>query len=107
MEPPVSINGYTVVEYGYFRRPALPLGYVPPPDGSPPLRLVENLAICTADGVDGYYLLFCGADWEYVTYLFSETLEHTKRAPLAEFGQDVAQWCNPAEPGAAPDRGGM
>ena len=92
MEPPACINGLTVVEYGYFPRPLLPLGYVPPPDGSSPLRPVQNLAICTADGVDGYYLLFCAPDWEYVTYEFNETLEYTKRAPLAEFGLNVVEW---------------
>ena len=100
MEPPATIDGFTVVEFGYFLRPTLPLGYVPPPDGSPTLRPVQNLAICTAEGVDGYYLLFCASDWEYVIYEFNETLEYTKRAPLAEFGLDVAEWRKPAEPGA-------
>ena len=92
MEPPACIDGFVVVEYGYFPRPATPLGYVPPPDGRPPLRPVQNLAICTADGVDGYYLLFCGPDWGCVTNCFNETLEYTKRSPMVEFGQDVAAW---------------
>jgi hypothetical protein len=29
MEPPERINGYNVVEYGYFPRPMLPVGYTP------------------------------------------------------------------------------
>jgi hypothetical protein len=98
MKPPTLINGFKVVEYGFFQRPALPLGYVPPLDGTPPLRAVQNLAIGTADGVDGYYLLFCAADWGYVTYEFNETLELAKRAPLKEFGQYVQEWLKCAEP---------
>lgn len=92
MEPPTSINGFTVIEYGYFSRETLPLGYVPAQDGSVPLRPVRNLAICTAKGVDGYYLLFCDSDWNHVTQEFNETLAYTKRAPLKEFGQDVVAW---------------
>jgi hypothetical protein len=92
VEPPAFIDGFAVVEYGYFPQPILPTGYVPPPDGRPPLQPVQNLAICTADGVEGYYLLFCTPGWRYVTYSFNETLEYTKRCPVAEFGQDVAEW---------------
>jgi hypothetical protein len=91
VEPPAFIDGYAVVEYGYFPQPILPTGYVPP-DGRPPLDPVQNLAICTADGIDGYYLLCCTPDWRYVTYSFNETLEHTKQRPRAEFGQDVTEW---------------
>ena len=92
MEPPACINGFAVVEYGYFPRPLLPLDYVPPPNGTAPFRPVQNLAICTADGVAGYYLLLCAPDWKLVTYEFNETLEYTKRAPLTEFGLDVVEW---------------
>ena len=92
MESPATIDGFTVVEYGYFARPVLPAGYVPPTDGRPPLHAVQNLAICTADGVEGYYLLFCTPEWRYVTYCFNETLDYTKRVPLVEFGEDVAEW---------------
>jgi hypothetical protein len=53
---------------------------------------VQILAICTVDGVDGYYLLFCTPDWRYVTSCFNETLEYTKRSPAIEFGHDVAEW---------------
>jgi hypothetical protein len=105
MEPPEQIGGFRVVEYGYLPQPILPAGYVPPPDGRPPLRPVQNLAICTADGVEGYYLLYCDPDWRRVTYEFNETLEYTKRSPLIEFGQDVAVWHNARPSGAEPDRG--
>jgi hypothetical protein len=92
MEPPALIDGFSVVEYGYFPRPLLPIGYLPPPNGRPPLEPVQNLAICTADGVGGYYLLFCTPNWRYVTYSFHETLEYTKRCPAVEFGQEVREW---------------
>ncbi len=105
MRPPASIDGFAVVEYGFFTRPVLPMGYVPPPDGGSPLRPVQYLAICTAGGVDGYYLLFCAPDWEYVTYAFNETLEHTKQVPLREFGLDVVEWHKHAEPPIPPDGG--
>ncbi len=81
MQPPARINGYTVLEYGYFPHAALPVGYTPSQDGMPPLRPVPNLAICNADGVDGYYLLFCAPNWEYVANEFDSTLECAKRAP--------------------------
>ncbi|MBX7104148.1 MAG: hypothetical protein K1X57_08700 [Gemmataceae bacterium] len=92
VEPPERIDRFRVVEYGFFAQPILPTGYVPPPDGRSSMRPVQNLAICTAEGVDGYYLLFCEPDWQYVTYSFNETLECTKRSPLVEFGQNVAAW---------------
>ena len=91
-DPPEQIDGYRVLEYGFFPQPTLPLGYVPPPDASPPLSPVQNLAICAADGVDGFYLLFCTPDWSYVTYCFQETMEFTKRVPVVEFGHDVIAW---------------
>jgi hypothetical protein len=92
MKPPAVIDGFAVVEYGYFPEPTLPTGYVPPLDGRPPLEPVQNLAICTAVGIDGYYLLFCTPQWRYVTYSFNETLEYTKRSPVLEYGQDVGEW---------------
>src|SRR5262245_39064690 len=92
MEPPELIRGFRVVEFGFFPEPILPVGYVPPPDNHPPLEPVQNLAICTADGIDGYYLLFCTTDWRYVTYCFNETLEYAKRSPVVEFGRDVSRW---------------
>lgn len=92
MEPPERINGFTVLEYGYFPEPILPTGYLPPPDGRPPLEPVQNLAICTAPGVDGYYLFYCTPDWKYVTYSFWETLEYVRRDPEVECGQTVSQW---------------
>jgi hypothetical protein len=82
VEPPEWIDGFCVVEYGCFPQPILPTGSVPPPDGQSPLRTVQNLAICTAEGVDGYYPLFCDPNWGCVTYCFNETLEYTKRSPL-------------------------
>ena len=92
VEPPERIDGYRVEEYGFFPKPILPTGYVVPPDDRPPQRLVKNLAICTADGVNGYYLFFCEPNWRYVTYCFDETLECIKTVPLVEFGHDVAVW---------------
>lgn len=100
MEPPGTINGLAVQEFGYFPYPLLPRGYAPPKDGNVLLPPVRNLAICLADGVEGYYLLFCTADWEYVTYCFCETLEAIKRVPLIEFGQGVAEWQKSARPSA-------
>jgi hypothetical protein len=91
-EPPPEIDGFTVVEYGFFPAPTLPVGYVPPPDGRSPLEPVQNLAICIWKSVDGFYLLFCTADWRYVTSCFNETMEYTKGAPRLEFGQDVDEW---------------
>jgi hypothetical protein len=92
MGPPLHINGFRVIEYGYFLGPRLPIAYLMPPDGQAPLELVQNLAICTADNVDGYYLLFCTPDWRYVTFCFNESLEFTKRSPAIEFGQEVTMW---------------
>jgi len=91
-EPPDQINGLRVVEYGFYSEPTLPVGYVRPPGGQYQLEAVQNLAICTANGIEGYYLLFCTHDWKEVTYSFNETLEHTKRCPHSEFGHDVLQW---------------
>jgi hypothetical protein len=90
--PPKHIDGFAVVEYGFFTEPALPTGYVPPPDGHPPLEPVQNLALCIAEGVEGYYLLYCTPDWRYVTYSFDETREAATRQPVVEFGMDVAEW---------------
>jgi hypothetical protein len=89
VKPPAVIDGYVVVEFAEFPDPFLPLGYVPPPDGSASIEPIQNLAICKAHGVDGYYLLYCTADWRYVTYAFNETLAYTKRNPMLEFGLDV------------------
>jgi hypothetical protein len=92
MDVPNEINEFKVLEYGYFSEPILPKGYIPPPDGRPPLEPVQNLAICRWDGVEGYYLFYCSADWKYVTYEFNETILATKRGPLREFGRDVLEW---------------
>jgi hypothetical protein len=92
MSIPNQINGYTVVEYGFFPKPILPVGYLPPPDGGPSLKPVQNVAVCTAPGIDGFYLLYCTPDWEYVTYSFNETMEYTKRNPLIELGENVFKW---------------
>ena len=91
-EPPTSIDDYVVVEYGFFPQPLFPSGYLPPSNGRVPLQLVQNLAICSAEGVDGYYLLFCTPKWVYVTYSFNETIEATKEIPFLEFAQDVVEW---------------
>jgi hypothetical protein len=91
MSIPNQITGYTVVEYGFFPKPILPKGYLPPRVG-PLLKPVQNVAICTAPGIDGFYLLYCTPEWEYVTYSFDETMECTKRNPLVEFGENVIQW---------------
>ena len=69
---PARIDQYRVIETGAFSEPRLPLGYMPPPDGGPPLSPVRNVAICEADGVDGYYTLFCTDAWEYVTCDFND-----------------------------------
>ena len=90
-KPPAYLDNFRVIEYGFFRSPILPKGYVPPPNGKA-LLPVQNLAICTAKGVTGFYLRYCTPDWHYVTYLFNETMEHTKENPVTEFGQDVIEW---------------
>lgn len=92
MEPPAIIHGFDVVEYGFFPQPMLPIGYVAPTNGQLPSQPIQNLAICVAEEIDGYYLLFCTREWRYVTYSFNETLEFIKRSPLAEFGHDIAEW---------------
>ncbi len=92
MHPPSAINDLTVVEYGAFPEPLLPKGYTPPPNGRTPLHPMQYVAICRAAGVDGFYTVFCTPDWEYVTAEFNETIEHAKRTPLTEFGQDVTEW---------------
>lgn len=103
--PPERIDGFAVVEYGFFTEAVLPAGYVPPSDGRPPLDPVQNLAICTADGADGYYLLFCTAEWKYVTYCFHETLHFAKQDPMVHFRCDVKEWHKRTERGDAPDGG--
>jgi hypothetical protein len=92
MTAPHAIDGFAVVEFGFFAEPILPTGYVPPPDGRPPLEPVQNLAICTAVGVDGFYLLYCTPEWKQMTFSFNETMDATKRNPLVEFGRDVVHW---------------
>ena len=92
MRAPETIHGKRVVQYAAFREPILPVGYVPPKDGQPPLEPVQNVAICTADDIEGFYVLFCTPDWRYVTFDFYETIEHAKRVPLIEFGHDITVW---------------
>lgn len=92
MRAPETIDGFRVVEYGFFTKPILPTGYVPPPNGRPPLEAVQNLAICTATGVDGFYLLYCTPEWKCVTYSYHETIDATKRDPVVEYGHAVTHW---------------
>jgi hypothetical protein len=92
MQPPPVIDGFEVREYGYFTRPILPLGYFAPEDGRSPLSPIQNLAVCTAAGLDGYYLFCCTKDWIRVTFSFSETVDGIKKCPQIEFGQDVQSW---------------
>ena len=92
MIAPDAIDGFAVVEFGFFAAPILPKGYVPPPNGQPPLEPVQNLAVCTATGVDGFYLLYCTPEWKRVTYSYHGTIDATKRDPVIEFGQQVTQW---------------
>ncbi|GEM_PF-6157589 len=89
---PVRIDDFRVIETGALAESRLPLGYVAPSDGRPPLKPVKNVALCEADGVDGYYTLFCTDTWEYVTYQFNETREYAKRNVVKEFGVDVTGW---------------
>ena len=89
---PARIEDFRVIETGSFSEPRLPLGYVPPADGGPPLRPVRNVALCEADGADGYYTLFCTETWEYVTSEFNETREQAKRNIVKEFGANVTGW---------------
>jgi hypothetical protein len=89
---PDFIMGYRVVEFGCFAEARLPIGYLPPSDGSAPLKPVKNVALCKAEGIDGYYTLFCTQEWAYVTYCYDETCEHAKRVVVREFGSDVVKW---------------
>ncbi|MEZ0266384.1 MAG: hypothetical protein ACAI43_16770 [Phycisphaerae bacterium] len=89
---PEVINGLRVVETGAFASPRWPAGYVPPPDGGPPLAPVTNVALCEADGYDGFYTFFCTQEWEVVTYEFDETREAARRGVAREFGADVTEW---------------
>ena len=89
---PARINDFRGIETGAFAEPRLPSGYVPPSDGHTPLRPVKNVALCKADGIDGYYTLFCTDTWEYVTCEFNETREYAKRNVVKEFGAEVTGW---------------
>jgi hypothetical protein len=88
---PKVIGDSIVREYGSFAHPILPKGYFPPP-GSAPLDPVQNIAICTTDDIDGFYLLYCTPDWKYVTYSFHETINAAKANPMVEFGESVTNW---------------
>ncbi len=92
MKVPDTINGFQVVEYGYFPQALLPTGYIVPLNGEPTLEMVENVAISWTDAAQGYYIFFCTMDWQYVTFSFNETLEYTRRIPMREFGHDVVCW---------------
>jgi hypothetical protein len=39
---------------------------------------VQNLAICDANGVEGFYLIYCTPEWKPMTYAYCETIEFTK-----------------------------
>jgi hypothetical protein len=92
--PPSTIDGFVVREYGYFAQPIFPLGYVAAV-GKPHILPVKNLAICTSNGVTGFYLLYCTDDWQSITSSYNETLEATKCNPTVEFGEDVLDWHTP------------
>ncbi len=83
---PGMVDGFEVLEYGFFAEPLLPCGYIPPRDDSLPLEGVQNVAMCQTEGVDGFYLLFCTPDWRYVTYSFHDTIESAKRNPSVSSG---------------------
>jgi len=92
MDVPQMIDGFRVIEYGFFPDAMLPKSYVPPSDGRPPLERVRNLAICRAAGVDGFYLLYFTPEWKRVTYSYHETIDATEKDPIMEFAHEVADW---------------
>jgi hypothetical protein len=91
-KPPQFIKDFAVIEYGFLPEPTLPTGYVPPNNGGKPLEPMQNFAVCTGNGVEGYYLLCCTSDWRYMTYCFEEQLPRAKAQVVAEFGSEVELW---------------
>lgn len=89
---PSEIDGMKVLEFTYFEHPLLPLGYSPPQRKGKILQPVENVAICRADALDGYYTIFCSSAWQHVAFEFNETLEAARRAPAVEFGVHNLKW---------------
>ncbi len=97
--PPAQIEGFAVLEYGFLSEPSLPVGYIAPSTGRTPLEPMQGFAICTAKGVDGFYLLACTSNWRYMTYSFSELRSNAKDQVLVEFGTRIELW-HPASPQA-------
>lgn len=91
-KPPLSMDGFKVLEYGFLPAGVWPSGYVPPSDGGPALEPMQNFALCEAGGVNGFYLLCCTADWRSMTYCFGEDIEDLKSRILVEFGSTVGSW---------------
>jgi hypothetical protein len=92
MQPPSTIENFAVIEYGFLPHAVLPAGYLPPRDGGHVLEPMQNFAICMAEGVDGYYLLCCTADWRYMTYSFGEDMDEVKSRLRVELDSEVKQW---------------
>ncbi len=90
-EPPASIRGFAVLEYGFLPQPMLPLGYRPS-GGGLVLEPMQNLAICKSEGVEGYYLLCCTPNWECMSYGYSELRKHAKAQVGVEFGTHIEVW---------------
>ena len=91
LKPPQLIDGYVVRCYGFLPGPVLPRGYVPPDRGDH-LVPVQNFAVCTADGVEGFYLLCCTPEWRYVTYCYADTIASVKDQVETEFGDRIDLW---------------
>ena len=92
MTAPDHVHDYKILEWGSFGKPRLPTGYSPPIDGRLPLKTVQHVAVCQAPRVEGYYTIFCTADWEFVTFAFNDTLEAAKQTCLLEFAEEISQW---------------
>ncbi|HZZ79416.1 MAG TPA: Uma2 family endonuclease [Gemmataceae bacterium] len=92
IEVPSQIEGFEVLEYGFFKEAILPSRYKPPADGSPHMEPSQNIAICRRPGDDTYHVLFCTASWKRVTSDFCYTLEAARELPATEFGESVEQW---------------
>jgi len=92
IKPPSQIDDFVVVEYGFLHEPALPVGYEPPKGSGRVLEPMQNFALCTSEGVDGFYLLCCTRSWAYMTYSYSELKKDAKKQVSIEFGKDIDLW---------------
>jgi hypothetical protein len=89
--PPAEIRGASVLEFGVFPEPLLPIGYPGPCPGKEPLPPAVAAAICVGPEHQGFYVHFCSADWKVVTSEYNDTVGACRKTPMIEFGVEL-QW---------------